>query len=309
MAMSINAKMKISDLVDQNYQVLGMLDRMGINDGFGDRTVEEICQAHSLDPDTFILLYNIYLDKQFKPTDKMLRECSLRDVAGYLHRSHDYYINVALRSLSDSLEVLIEPYSDLQKIAIWRFFNNYKAELEKHFDFEEKQVLPYIEDLLAGVVDTDFNIDSFEDEHGTMGETLSDLKSLVLKSLPDGSDSALRMQTMYLICTLQYDMDRHTCVEETVLEPMVRLLEQKLGCRAVDDRSSEQNDLTDREKEILVGVAQGLLNKEIADKYNISIYTVISHRKNITRKTGIKSVAGLTVYALLNGLIDMSEVE
>lgn len=58
-----------------------------------------------------------------------------------------------------------------------------------------------------------------------------------------------------------------------------------------------------------MGVAQGMLNKEIADKFNISVYTVISHRKNITRKTGVKSVAGLTVYALLNGLIDINEVE
>ena len=52
-----------------------------------------------------------------------------------------------------------------------------------------------------------------------------------------------------------------------------------------------------------------MLNKEIADQNNISVYTVISHRKNITRKTGIKSVAGLTVYALLNGLIDINSVE
>ena len=52
-----------------------------------------------------------------------------------------------------------------------------------------------------------------------------------------------------------------------------------------------------------------MLNKEIADLYNISIYTVITHRKNITRKTGIKTVAGLTVYALLNNLIDTNAIE
>ena len=72
---------------------------------------------------------------------------------------------------------------------------------------------------------------------------------------------------------------------------------------------SEGGELSAREKEILVCVAKGMLNKEIADKLNLSIYTVITHRKNITRKTGIKTVAGLTVYALLNGLIDMSSVQ
>ena len=56
-------------------------------------------------------------------------------------------------------------------------------------------------------------------------------------------------------------------------------------------------------------MARGMLNKEIADRYHISIYTVITHRKNITRKTGIKTVAGLTVYALLNNLIDPAAME
>lgn len=82
---------------------------------------------------------------------------------------------------------------------------------------------------------------------------------------------------------------------------------------AIDSRQaevpSEGGELSAREKEILVCVAQGMLNKEIADKFNLSIYTVISHRKNITRKTGIKTVAGLTVYALLNNLIDIGSVQ
>ena len=56
-------------------------------------------------------------------------------------------------------------------------------------------------------------------------------------------------------------------------------------------------------------MARGRTNKEIADEYNISVHTVISHRKNITRKTGIKSVAGLTVYALLNNMIDRHDME
>lgn len=72
---------------------------------------------------------------------------------------------------------------------------------------------------------------------------------------------------------------------------------------------SDSEGLSSREKEILVCVAKGMLNKEIADYYNISIYTVITHRKNITRKTGIKTVAGLTVYALLNNLIDINSIE
>ena len=68
----------------------------------------------------------------------------------------------------------------------------------------------------------------------------------------------------------------------------------------------ENYELSDRETDVLVLVAKGFSSKEIADKLHISVHTVNSHRKNITHKTGIKSVAGLTVYALLNNLLDES---
>ncbi len=67
-------------------------------------------------------------------------------------------------------------------------------------------------------------------------------------------------------------------------------------------------ELTKREKEILRFVASGFSNKQIADKLYISIHTVITHRKNITEKTGIKSVSGLTVYAILKGIIDTENI-
>lgn len=89
---------------------------------------------------------------------------------------------------------------------------------------------------------------------------------------------------------------------------IVRKLRESLSSRE-ESPESEGYDLSVREKDILVCVAKGMLNKEIADHYNISIHTVITHRKNITRKTGIKTVAGLTVYALLNNLIDSGSID
>ena len=89
---------------------------------------------------------------------------------------------------------------------------------------------------------------------------------------------------------------------------IIKKLRSVLSSRQ-DSPKSESQELSAREKEILVCVAKGMLNKEIADLFSISIYTVISHRKNITRKTGIKTVAGLTVYALLNNLIDANSIE
>ena len=92
-------------------------------------------------------------------------------------------------------------------------------------------------------------------------------------------------------------------------EDVLRKIHSSMESKQAESMVSDGGELSSREKEILVCVAKGMLNKEIADKLNLSIYTVITHRKNITRKTGIKTVAGLTVYALLNGLIDMGSVQ
>lgn len=71
---------------------------------------------------------------------------------------------------------------------------------------------------------------------------------------------------------------------------------------------TEGSDLTSRELDVLQQVALGLSNKEIAEKLFISIHTVITHRKNITEKLGIKSISGLTVYAILNKIIDTDQI-
>ncbi len=70
----------------------------------------------------------------------------------------------------------------------------------------------------------------------------------------------------------------------------------------------EDKELSDREIEVLVLVTKGLINKEIADKLNISLTTVITHRKNITEKLGIKSVSGLTMYAVMNGYVEADRI-
>ena len=146
------------------------------------------------------------------------------------------------------------------------------------------------------------------------------MKNFVMKYLPSECDEELKMWVLQAVCRLRDDLRRHTFVEDGILVPIVRNLEKVIaldGPGVSEDiprspnRSpkSGEGELSAREKEILVCVAKGMLNKEIADKLNLSIYTVITHRKNITRKTGIKTVAGLTVYALLNNLIDMSSVQ
>ncbi len=93
---------------------------------------------------------------------------------------------------------------------------------------------------------------------------------------------------------------------DLLIKKILKIIEQTDHSRS--KQNTESVDLSDREKEILISVAIGLTNKEIADKLNISTHTVISHRKNISRKIGIKTVSGLTIYAIYNNLISEDDI-
>ena len=66
--------------------------------------------------------------------------------------------------------------------------------------------------------------------------------------------------------------------------------------------------LTDREIEVMALIVQGYINKEIADRLNIGLTTVITHRKNIMEKLGMKSVSALTIYAVMHGYVDINKI-
>ena len=92
---------------------------------------------------------------------------------------------------------------------------------------------------------------------------------------------------------------------QTISAKIRHIIEQD----TIDLTETDTTELSEREQEVLIAVVKGLINKEIASTLNISIHTVMSHRKNITRKTGIKSISGLTVYALFNNLIKQEDVQ
>ena len=285
--MKFSRKMKMAELVDKDFHLLTLCARLGMDRSFGEQTVEALCRSCEVDTDTFLLLCEVYSDPLFRPTSAQLHPCRVEDVLEYLHRSHDYYLEDALPRLSDGIEALTQPCTEAQKQVIRRFLADFRRELEHHFASEEQSVFP---------------------NHTQIHETLSDVKNLILKSLPDVCDVRMRREILLAIYTLQHDIDRHTCIEDEVLAPLVRLQAAPRRTSA-EWEESEREELSSREKEILVSVARGLLNKEIADRHCISINTVITHRKNITRKTGIKTVAGLTAYAILNNLIDINDIE
>mgnify|MGYP002624601907 CR=1 FL=1 len=78
------------------------------------------------------------------------------------------------------------------------------------------------------------------------------------------------------------------------IPPLPRILQQKI--------------LSDREIEVMALIVQGYINKEIADRLNIGLSTVVTHRKNIMEKLGMKSVSALTIYAVMHGYVDINKI-
>ena len=313
MGAEVTPWVKMSSLIEDDYHLLALLMRMGITESFGERTVDDLCSRAGLDTETFIQICRTFCDSEYRAPAQVLRRCRVDDIIRYLHHSHEYYLNTALVSLHSLLEELVAPAPNALKRVIRKFFEDYRDDLQNHFDYEENMLIPYLLDLPRGVGRHQSSSLRLLEGHPHMKASLSDLKSLIMNSLPAACDSVSRISTLMFIFELEEDVERHTRIEDRMLVPIIRLIENPRTPSATDAQDGEDDlsrgELSDREKEILVGVAKGLLNKEIADEYNISINTVITHRKNITRKTGIKTVSGLTVYAILNNLIDINSIE
>ena len=112
-------------------------------------------------------------------------------------------------------------------------------------------------------------------------------------------------------------MAQHSQVEDFIFVPAIRNMERKMRQNDVTQKITKmiskspdiQESLSDRERDVIVALVQGMSNKEIADHLFISVNTVITHRRNIARKLQIHSPAGLTIYAIVNNLVDISSVK
>lgn len=114
-----------------------------------------------------------------------------------------------------------------------------------------------------------------------------------------------------LLCSMVDSSQLKGYDERVTLFDDMASLEKKITelLNIADEEDPDQDALSQREKEIVGCIVRGMTNKEIAEKLFISVHTVMTHRKNITRKLQIHSAAGLTIYAIVNKLVELSEVK
>jgi regulator of cell morphogenesis and NO signaling len=303
-------------LIRDNYDLLQSLGSFGISLGFGDKTVRETCEDNHVDTNTFLAVVNFTINGygEFQ-ADK---EISVPTLLHYLEACHAYFLDFQLPYIRRELQESLDEHDSLGNL-ILRFYDEYAHEIRRHMKYEQKTLFPYVQSLLDGHPAPDYNVDTFSKHHGATDKKLRELKLLIIKYLPqDGLHNNQLTATLHDIYENEVWLRQHAMVEDCIFVPAIRHLEEMAKqsdvTRNISDmvfKSGTQNSeqLSDREKEVIVALVQGMANKEIADHLCISVNTVITHRRNIARKLQIHSPAGLTIYAIVNNLVDISSVK
>ena len=307
---------KMISLIKDNYSVLQTMSAFGINLGFGDKTVSETCKMNGVDCYTFLAVVNFTVNNYANYEEDS--QISVPTLLRYLKASHTYYLDFQLPFIRRELEESIAPQDPLGQL-IMKFYDEYALEIRRHMKYEEKTLFPYVQSLIDGKPMNDYNVETFSKHHESTDKKLRELKLMIIKYLPADAISNNKLTaTLYDIYNNEEWLKQHAEVEDNIFTPAIRRLEvqtrqtdvtKNISSMVFKGGQEASEALSERERDVIVGVVQGMQNKEIADHLCISTNTVITHRRNIARKLQIHSPAGLTIYAIVNGLVDISSVK
>ena len=298
MGINYTGQDKMSDVIASQPSLLQMISRFGIQLGVGERTVREVCEASKVDTNTFLAVANImkegpsvaqfYVDKIHMPT-------------------LDFQLLHIRRKLLDAIDC-----SRQNEVAflILKFFDEYMNEVRKHMEHENRQIFGYVDRLISGENVTEFRIQQYSKSHDGMDKKLQELKNIIIKyyTPAEGTSSDMLCNVLFSIYNCEADLRAHCEMEEALFFPAVQLLEERIANKTyTPGNTDEANTLSEREREIIAYIVKGLTNKEIAAE--LFINTILTHRKNISRKLDIHSVSGLTIYAIVNGIVKIDEVK
>lgn len=275
---------KICDLMSQEEDAIQIISRFGLEMGVGDQTIAQVCKSHGVHTPTFLAVVNYKVFKQ----KALPADIDIPTLQRYLHNAHNYFLNFRLPRLRRALIEAIIPADPTTKIPglILRCYDEFVDEIRTHIEHEN-----------AGMYE--------EHEHDDERITgkLTEIKNMIIKYYPTQPTSMEGTVTYTVISVMsdlwhtEHDFADHCAIEDDILRPAM------MKVKDVKQEEQGTEELSDREKDVLIQVVKGLSNKEIADVLCISQHTVVSHRKHITRKLNIHSSAGLTIYAIVNKLI------
>lgn len=232
------ANTKMADIILNNYLLLPIIGRFGIDLGFGNKTVSEVCTEKSINTFFFLEIINSYNNPEYFTAEE-LQEYPLMLIIEYLTNTHNYYRKVKIPELEKIVYEIIEnsnPDNKKNNLLIANFFEEYKTELIKHLENEEKTIFPFTIEL----ENTLHNHESLElliqkiaqsksahnnDDHDQLEAKLLDLKNLIIKFLPPVKRKDLIEMLLIELFRLEEDLNDHSRIEDHVLLPKINKLE------------------------------------------------------------------------------------
>ncbi len=238
--MVITADMKMADVILTDYELISLLNRIGISLGFKEKTVRTLCEENNIELEYFLLLANAFHDINYIAQNKIV-EIKPSWLVQYLRKSHHYYVNYKIPGVQQNillLQKLVDKKNDNYSL-INNFFNEYISEFTSHINLEEQKVFPYIIELencinlgyMSNVFlkkFNDYSIDKYLSEHDDIEGKLFDLKNILLKYLNPPTQTYEYNSLILEIFHLEEDLRSHTLLEERILIPGVRILEQEV---------------------------------------------------------------------------------
>lgn len=215
----------LSAVVETNFRLLKVLDYLGVDLQWGDLSISEACEKSGIDSCSTLMICNSQTFRHYIPSDEELEEGDIRNVMHLLHDSHVYYNTDAFVRLESKVAELMEFFPLSQRKVVDEFVQEYRRELERHFEYEERVVFPYINSLLDNQRETGYSAEKYASMHDNAVEKLCDLKNIIMCSLHGECDNTLRAEVLLLVFHIEEDLEMHTRVENEVLLPMIRKIE------------------------------------------------------------------------------------
>ena len=220
---------KFAELMTDDRRLLQLLPRFGIGLGFGNHSVEQVCQMNQVNTDLFLMICEIYSDSSFKPEKHELQHIDMGNLLSYLKASHLYYLDERFPHIEEHLQHIIDACGQKYGPMLSHFYDEYKQEVMRHIKYyEEEVVFPYVETLLDGRSTDSYKIDEFEHNHTNIQDTLDDMMNILLKYLPGDILPKERIEISHDIIELSDDLNRHSLIEERILIPCVESLENAM---------------------------------------------------------------------------------
>ena len=219
---------RLSDLITAHPALLSLLTRLGISLGFGDRSIADVCESSGVDTDFFLLICNVYTFNNYVPSTAAILGTDMTGLVPYLEKSHNYYVDKRLPHIERHLDAIAQKLDGRIGKVFISFFKEYKKEVEAHFAHEEREVFPHIRALMAGESDQTYSIGDFLHSHSDIEGKLGDLLNIVFKYLPPQVDDDNVLDVVYDILRLSEDLKKHTFIEERIMVPLVKHLENAI---------------------------------------------------------------------------------